>query len=96
MRKLIKWLINLFRRNKPVYIKGNDVLTVTQDLPKQKVHDSLKKRKVVLQRKRYKLQNDGKWLEFTQRKTVSVYGRNNEQLTNETSRKQKLYEMGKL
>ena len=97
MIKLIKWIISLFKR-KPQrqIIKDNDTVTITLDNPKPLQRSNKRKERVTLQRTRYNLNNNGKWEAHQQRKRVNVYGANRHEIEQETSRKQKLYEMGLL
>lgn len=97
MLKLIKWLISLFKRKPQRQItKDNDTLKITLDNHKPLQRSSKHKERVTLQRTRYNLTSIGLWERYTQRKTVNVYGANRHEIEQETTRKQKLYEMGLL
>ena len=97
MLKIIKWIISLFKR-KPQrqIIRVTENITMTLDNPKPLQRSNKYKERVTLQRNRYNLNSVGIWERFTQRKTVNVYGANRQEIEQETSRKQKLYEMGLL
>ena len=97
MIKLIKWIISLFKR-KPQrqIIMATENITMVLDNPKPLQRSNKHKERVTLQRTRYNLNNNGKWEAHQQRKRVNVYGANRQEIQNETSRKQKLYEMGLL
>lgn len=97
MLKLIKWLISLFKRKPQRQItKDNDTLKITLDNPKPLQRSNKHKERVTLSRPRYHLDNFGIWRKDIQHKTVNVYGANRHEIEQETSRKQKLYEMGLL
>lgn len=90
-------MLKLFKRKpQKQIIKDNDTLTITHDNPKPLQRSNKHKERVTLHRNRYNQNNVGLWVRFTQRKTVNVYGVNREEIEQETSRKQKLYEMGLL